>query len=62
MTHGISLTNVMAPVTWYNTFTSRTCSQGMGMFSSSFNTAWGMYFRAPGAQENRAQQTRQRNG
>lgn len=27
--------------------TSHTCSQGMGMFSSSLYTAWGTYFRAP---------------
>jgi hypothetical protein len=39
MTHGISFTNVMAPVIWYNTFTSRICSQGIGMFSRSFITA-----------------------
>ena len=39
MTHGISFTKVMAPVMWYNTFTSRICSQGIGMFSKSFITA-----------------------
>ena len=46
MTHGISLTNVIAPVIWYSTLTSRICSQGMGMFSRSLRTACGMYFRA----------------
>ena len=45
-THGISLTNVIAPVMWYSTSTSLICSQGMGMFSNSFITAWGMYFNA----------------
>jgi len=31
---------------WYNTRTSRICSHGIGMFSISFSTACGMYFRA----------------
>lgn len=46
ITQGISLTNDMAPVMWYRTFTSRICSQGIGMFSRSFNTACGIYFKA----------------
>ena len=32
---------------WYSMGTSRTCSQGYGMFSSSFMTVWGTYLRAP---------------
>ena len=47
ITLGISFTNVMAPVTWYSTGTFRTCSQGIGMFSSSLYTAWGTNFSAP---------------
>lgn len=46
MTQGISLTKEMAPVMWYSTGTSRICSQGIGMFSRSLRTAWGMYLRA----------------
>lgn len=46
MTQGISFTKEIAPVMWYKTGTSRICSQGIGMFSSSFSTAWGMYLRA----------------
>ena len=46
MTQGISLMKVMAPVMWYRTLTSRICSHGIGMFSSSFITACGMYFSA----------------
>lgn len=46
ITQGISLTNVMAPVIWYKTFTSRICSHGIGIFSNSFMTACGIYFNA----------------
>ena len=48
ITHGISFTNVMAPVMWYNTCTSLICSHGIGKFSSNFNIACGMYFNALG--------------
>ena len=43
----ISLTKVMAPVTWYSARTLRTCSQGHGMFSSSFMIACGTNLSAP---------------
>lgn len=48
ITQGISLTNVMAPVMWYNTCTSLICSHGIGKFSSNFNIACSMYFNALG--------------
>ena len=57
ITIGTSFTSVIAPVVWKSTFTTRTCSQGIGMFSSNFNMACGMnlnlvsllrsYFNAP---------------
>jgi hypothetical protein len=47
ITRGTSSTNEMAPDVWYSTRTSRTCSHGAGMASSSFMTACGTYLSAP---------------